>query len=132
MDKEKEKLGTWDLLKIFFRLLFIQGLLNRMGMQNMGFASALSCVEGKYVDEQDPPMSKKHMGFFNCNPNFTPLVIGGVLRMEEERSLGKPVSDKDIEYFKRAISGPLAAMGDMLFLEVLCSLWMHILQKGQR
>ncbi|MEJ2721826.1 MAG: PTS system mannose/fructose/sorbose family transporter subunit IID, partial [bacterium] len=42
--------------------------------------------------------------------------VGGVLKLEEEKRSGKPISNEDIEYFKRALTGPLAAMGDMLFI----------------
>lgn len=106
-------LDRWSLMKICIRLLFIQGLLNRKGMQNLGFANAIAASR---LGGLEPGIVKRHLSFFNCNPNFTPLVVGGVLRLEEERRSGKPVNDKDIEYFKRTISSPLAAMGDMLFL----------------
>lgn len=106
-------LDRLTLMKIYVRLLFIQGLLNHKGMQNLGFANAIAASP---LGRKGPELSKYHLGFFNCNPNFTPLVLGGVLRLEEERRAGKPLNDKDIEYFKRTISSPLAAMGDMLFL----------------
>jgi PTS system mannose-specific IID component len=61
-------------------------------------------------------MVSRHLEFFNCNPNFVPVIVGGVLRLEEERATGRPVKPEDISYFKRAVSGPLAAMGDLLFL----------------
>jgi mannose/fructose/N-acetylgalactosamine-specific phosphotransferase system component IID len=69
--------------------------------------------------EKDKSWSNKHLEFFNCNPNFVPVILGGVLRLEEERVSGKVVEPNDIAYFKRAVSGPLAAMGDMLFLGAL-------------
>ncbi len=106
-------LDTWSLFRMYFRLLFIQGLLNRKGMQNFGFANALAASS---LGRKESEIVLRHLGFFNCNPNFTPLVVGGVLRLESERLSGKPVSEQDIEYFKRTISSPLAAMGDMLFL----------------
>jgi PTS system mannose-specific IID component len=94
-------------------VLFLQSLLNRKGMQNLGFASAVFAAGRKRFGNN---LLERHMNFFNCNPNFTPLVVGGVLKLEEERLAGKPVDDKDIEYFKRSMSSPLAAVGDMLFL----------------
>jgi len=99
-------------------LLFIQGLLNRKGMQNLGFGSAIGTAAAA-LGEDGNEIARKHLDFFNCNPNFTPIVLGGVLKLEEERIAGKPIDDKEIEYFKRAISSPLAAMGDMLFLGTL-------------
>lgn len=109
------RLGTWDLFRVFLRLLFLQGLLNRRGMQNLGLASALGPVSSK-LDAGDNSLLFRHLSFFNCNPNFVPLVVGGVLRLEEEKLAGRPVSDEDIDRFKKALAGPLAAMGDMLFM----------------
>nr|MCH7549159.1 PTS system mannose/fructose/sorbose family transporter subunit IID [Candidatus Krumholzibacteriota bacterium] len=70
----------------------------------------------RFPENQDSKLMSKHLQFFNCNPNFAPLVAGGVLRLEEERMAGKPITDDDIAYFKRSLSSPLAAMGDMLVL----------------
>jgi PTS system mannose-specific IID component len=85
-------------------------------MQNLGLASALSPASNKLDETDDSTFLYKHLSFFNCNPNFTPLVVGGVLRLEDDKRAGKPISDDDIEFFKRALTGPLAAMGDMLFI----------------
>ena len=104
-----------DLLRVFWRLLFLQGLLHPKGMQNLGVVHALASVIGRF-GEDSKSLLLHHMGFFNCNPNFTPLIVGGILRLEEERLAGKPITERDIEYFKKSISGPLAAMGDLLFL----------------
>jgi len=104
-----------DLLRVFWRLLFLQGLLHPKGMQNLGVVHALASVIGRF-GEDSKSLLLNHMGFFNCNPNFTPFIVGGILRLEEERLAGKPITERDIEYFKKSISGPLAAMGDLLFL----------------
>jgi mannose/fructose/N-acetylgalactosamine-specific phosphotransferase system component IID len=82
------RLGFWDLFRVFLRLLFMQGLLNWRGMQNLGLASALGPASGKLGDEADNSLLANHLGFFNCNPNFVPLIVGGVLRMEEEKRSG--------------------------------------------
>jgi PTS system mannose-specific IID component len=112
----KGRLGPRDLFGVFLRLLFLQGLLNWRGMQNLGLASALGPVSGKLGGDGDNSLLKKHLAFFNCNPNFVPLIVGGVLRLEEDRRAGKPIGDDDIDRFKKALAGPLAAMGDMLFM----------------
>jgi PTS system mannose-specific IID component len=105
-----------DLFRVFWRLLFVQGLLHPKGMQNLGLMNALAPVLGRRNGKDSKSLLLNHLSFFNCNPNFTPLIVGGILRLEMERESGKPVSEQDIEYFKKSISGPLAAMGDLLFL----------------
>jgi PTS system mannose-specific IID component len=85
-------------------------------MQNLAVMRALGPALAKLDGGDSKSMVSRHLEFFNCNPNFVPVIVGGVLRLEEERAAGRPVESKDIAYFKRAVSGPLAAMGDMLFL----------------
>ncbi len=41
------RVGRWDLVLVFLRLLFLQGVLNRRGMQNLGLAGALGPVSAK-------------------------------------------------------------------------------------
>lgn len=105
-----------DLFRIFLQLLFMQGLLNRRGMQNLSLAGVIGSVGRKLSEDEGISLVRRHLGFFNCNPNFAPLIVGGVLRLEEERRAGKPVTEHDIEYFKKSLASPLAAMGDMLFV----------------
>jgi PTS system mannose-specific IID component len=112
----KKKIGKFALFRVFLRLLFIQGLLNRRGMQNLGLASALSETGGKLLSEEDNALLIRHLSYFNSNPNFVPLIVGGLIKLEEQRLEGKPVGDNDIAYFKKALASPFAAMGDMLFV----------------
>jgi len=44
------------------------------------------------------------------------MLVGGMLRLEEEKAAGKPIRDEDIDRFKKSLAGPVAAMGDMLFM----------------
>jgi PTS system mannose-specific IID component len=104
------------LIRVFWRLLFLQGLLHPKGMQNLGLMNALAPAIGERSADGGKSLLLNHLKFFNCNPNFTPLIVGGIIRLEYEREAGKPVTDKDIEYFKKSMSGPMAAMGDLLFL----------------
>lgn len=104
--------GLW---RVFLRLLFMQAVLNQRGMQNLGFGGAISEVS-KRLGGRDSSLLSRHLSFFNCNPNLAPLIVGGVIRLEEERLEGKPIEDNDIEHFKASLSSPLAAMGDMLIL----------------
>jgi PTS system mannose-specific IID component len=97
-------------------MLLLQGLLHPKGMQNLGLMYALGPSAGRRVGDDGKSILLNHLTFFNCNPNFTPLIVGGIIRLQYEREAGKPVTDKDIEYFKRSVSGPMAAMGDLLFL----------------
>ncbi|HLD29412.1 MAG TPA: PTS system mannose/fructose/sorbose family transporter subunit IID, partial [bacterium] len=72
----------------------------------------------------DPEERKKaflrHTGFFNTHPYFASLIVGVVLRKEEEYSeTGKEEILRDIKNWKLNLAGPLAALGDSL----IWSLW---------
>jgi PTS system mannose-specific IID component len=110
------KLTRSDLFGVFLRLLMLQTTLHAKGMQNLGVMHALAPALARLEGKKYNVLMSKHLEFFNCNPNFVPVIVGGVLKLEEERAAGRPVEDRDISYFRRAVSSPLAAMGDMLFL----------------
>jgi PTS system mannose-specific IID component len=116
VDHLRGKLRVRDLFRVFLRLLFLQGLLNWRGMQNLGLVSALAPVSAKLREDEDNSLLMKHLTYFNCNPNFVPMIVGGMLRLEEDKREGRPVRDEDIDRFKKSLAGPLAAMGDMLFM----------------
>ena len=60
-------LKRFDLFRVFLRLLFMQGLLNRRGMQNLALANALSPVAGKINAGKGKSLQSRHLDFFNCN-----------------------------------------------------------------
>ena len=103
------RLERSGLLRVFARLLFIQATLHRKGMQNIGVLHALSGAAPKLSDDPTALLAR-HTDHFNTNPNAAPVVIGGVLRIEEERSTGAPAS---LARFKQAACSALAALGDV-------------------
>jgi PTS system mannose-specific IID component len=105
------KLTRGDLNRIFARTLFIQAAMHRRGMQSIGVLSALEAGAARLTD--DPAgLLARHAEHFNTNPNMAPIVIGGVLRIEEEGERGGPAS---VSRFKQACASALAAAGDVFF-----------------
>jgi PTS system mannose-specific IID component len=105
------KLTRGDLNRIFVRALFIQAAVHRRGMQNLGMLNALEAGAGK-VSNDPAALLARHSEHFNTNPNMAPIVIGGVLRIEEEGGRGGPAS---VSRFKQACASALAAAGDVFF-----------------
>jgi len=104
-----------DRLRVLVRLLFIQASLHRKGMQNIGVMHALDAVAPKIAP--DPlALLARHAGHFNTNPNAAPIVIGGVLRIEED---GLAVSPAPVSRFEQVACSALAAMGDVLTVGAL-------------
>lgn len=104
------RLERKDLVRVWARLLFIQAALHRRGMQNIGVMHALDAAAPKLSPEPGAFLAR-HADHFNTNPNAAPIVVGGVLRIEEEASATAPAS---ISRFKQAASSALAATGDVL------------------
>ena len=105
------KLDRRDLNRVFARLLFVQAAVHRRGMQNIGVLHALEAAAARLTD--DPVrLLARHNEHFNTNPNMVPVVLGGVIRIEEEGGRGGPAS---VTRFKQACASALAAAGDVFF-----------------
>jgi PTS system mannose-specific IID component len=100
------------MIRIFLRSLFIQSSFNFWRMQNLGFAfSVIPLIKSASMDAmQASQLLKRHLQLFNTHPYMTGPVLGSVIKLEEETSDGRDVSD-----LKNTLMGPYAAMGDTFF-----------------
>jgi mannose/fructose/N-acetylgalactosamine-specific phosphotransferase system component IID len=105
------KLKPADLRRVFARVLFIQATIHRRGMQSIGVLHALDAAASRITDNPAALLAR-HAEHFNTNPNVAPVVVGGVLRIEEEGGRGGPAS---VSRFKQACASALAAAGDVFF-----------------
>lgn len=102
---------------IFMRSLALQAVWNFERMQNAGFAFALlPALKALYPD----PVRRReallrHLGFFNVHPYMVGIILGMVIRTEEEISAGTAVPAEAVNNLKNALAGPLAAIGDVFF-----------------
>lgn len=103
------RLSPGDLARVNARLLFLQASLHRRGMQNIGLLFALDAAADKLGRDR---LLERHTDYFNTNPNLAPIVVGGILRIEEEGDSAGPAS---VSRFKQAAASALAAAGDVLF-----------------
>ena len=103
---------------IWFRLLLLQASWNFERLQGVGFFySLLPGLKKLYRDEKLLEVSRKYDGYFNTHVYLAPMVVGAVLKLEEERAAGQPNDDTDtlIDDFKEMVAAPYAAIGDALF-----------------
>jgi PTS system mannose-specific IID component len=107
------RLGLW---RVFARSLFLQAAWNPRGMQNVGFADAISPA----LDELYPQgparaaAAARHLEFFNCHPYLAAAILGGAVRLEERVCAGE-AAPESVSEFKRALGPPFAALGDGFF-----------------
>jgi PTS system mannose-specific IID component len=104
-------LGAW-----WRWLLFLHSSYNYERLQGLGFAHALKpVIEHLYrAPGERAAALKRHLVFFNSEPQFGALVPAAVIAMEEERACGADLSDEAINGVKSGLMGPLAGVGDSL------------------
>ncbi len=104
------------LFRIFLRSLTIQTSFNFYRMQSLGFAFSLLPLTRQECDPQRRSASlMRHLEMFNTHPYLTGLVIGSVVRLEEDGDT------EAADHLKKAVMGPYAAIGDPFFWGALRS-----------
>ena len=124
-------LGAW-----WRWLMFLHASYNYERLQGLGFAHAMKpVIEYLYTTVEDRAAAlKRHLIFFNSEPQFGALVPGAVIAMEEERAAGADLSDETINGIKSGLMGPLAGVGDSLvqgtLTPLLLSMGISMAQQG--
>ena len=85
-------------------------------LQGTAFAQAMTPIIRKlYKDPEEIKAAlKRHLVFFNTEPNVGGIIHGTVIAMEEQRANGAPIDDDAINSFKTGLMGPLAGVGDSI------------------
>lgn len=116
---EQRKLVTrTDMLGAWFRwLTFSHSCYNYERMQGLGFAHSMTSIIERLYDtkEEIAAALKRHLVFFNTEPNVGAVVHGVTVAMEEERASGATqITGDAINSVKSGLMGPLAGIGDSL------------------
>jgi PTS system mannose-specific IID component len=85
-------------------------------LQGTGFAHAMTPIIRRLYKTPDEIRAalKRHLVFFNTEPNFGNVIHGAVIAMEEQRANGADIDDDAINAVKSGLMGPLAGIGDSL------------------
>ena len=106
-----------DLIKSWLLwLFFIQSGYNYERLQATGFAQTMTPVIRRlyHTPEDIKAALKRHLVFFNTEPQWGAVIPGVVIAMEEERANGADIDDDAINSVKTGLMGPLAGIGDTL------------------
>ena len=97
-------------------VMFLHASYNYERLQGVGFAHALKpVIEHLYTTVPERAAAlKRHLVFFNSEPQFGALVPAIVIAMEEQRAAGAGISDEAIQGIKSGLMGPLGGVGDSL------------------
>jgi len=86
-------------------------------MQGPGFAFALVPTLRRLHPSPEALAEAvgRHLGYFATHPVLSGIAIGAAARLEERSAAGEPIGAAAIESTKRALMGPLAALGDSFY-----------------
>ena len=111
------RLTRGDLIKSWaLWSFFAHANYNYERLQGTGFAHAMTPIIKRLYTTEDEIRAalKRHLVFFNTEPNFGNVVHGTVIAMEEQRANGAPIDDDAINSVKSGLMGPMAGIGDTM------------------
>lgn len=136
--EKKGLLTQKDIFNSWWRWLFFShGCYNWERMQGTGFAHSMTpIIEKLYTKQEDIVAAlKRHLVFYNTQPDIGGVINGIVIAMEEERAMGADISDDAINAVKVGLMGPMAGIGDTIqqgiVIPILLALGMNIATGGQ-
>jgi PTS system mannose-specific IID component len=113
----KVRLTRGDILRSWATWTFFSHAnYNYERLQGTGFAHAMTPIIRRLytTPEEISAALKRHLVFFNTEPNFGNVIHGTVIAMEEQRANGASIDDDAINSVKSGLMGPLAGIGDSL------------------
>lgn len=111
-----------DIMKMFWRSFAIQFSWHYERQMHMGFEyMMIPTIKKLYKDDPDKlkEAMQRHMEFFNTNMYISTFIGGITMAMEEMNAKDKDFDTSSISAVKVALMGPLAGIGDSLFLGTL-------------
>lgn len=113
----RARLGTVLRTRVFLRLLALQASWNHQRMQNLGLLACLMpWLQGRPRDPvRDRLFCRRYYEFFNTNPYLAGYVVGGLLRLEQEREGQGGLPRGQAQIFRDSLARALASLGDQLF-----------------
>lgn len=106
-------------------------------LQALGFCNAmLPALRILYKDNPEELRAavKRHLMFFNTENFWGAMIPGIVLSMEEQRAMGRPISEEAIINIKTGLMGPFAAIGDTIdwgtLAPIMLALFIPYAEKG--
>lgn len=118
-NNQETKLTKQDINKVYVRNLFtLQFGWNYEKMQGLGYAYVIMPVL-KRLYGNDPEKMKKALkmqtSYFNTTPATSHLIVGADMALEEEIGIE---SEETVMALKTGLMGPLAGVGDTLFIAI--------------
>jgi len=126
---KKVALTKKDVQKSYwFWQLFSHANYNYERMQGTAFAMAMAPILKKLYPKKEDLSDglKRHLVFFNTEPNVGAVIHGATIAMEEQKANGADITGDSINAFKTGLMGPLAGIGDSLVQGIIIPLMVAI------
>jgi len=100
--------------QVFLRTLSLQGSWNTQRMQNLGLVYAMLpwLRRAELPVREARQFCRRHYEYFNTNPYYANLLVGGLLRLEEENRRTDGAMLQIVRNFKDSLGRALASLGD--------------------
>lgn len=128
--KNSKLLSKRDIDRAAWRYIFFsQATQNFERMMGLAFCHVMEPILKKLYKnnpEEYKASLKRHMQYFNTEPQLGSLIPGVSIAMEEARASGEDVSEELIVNTKNALMGPFAGIGDSLLIGTLSPILLSI------
>jgi mannose/fructose/N-acetylgalactosamine-specific phosphotransferase system component IID len=110
-----------DLLRVLMRSFYIQSTWNSERLLGLGFCFCLIPVARRLFNNKEELIDflQRHLDFFNSHPYMATFAMGAVANIEEQAHIKKWEDKRPITIFKSRVIGPLGALGDTLFWQLV-------------
>lgn len=110
-----------DLLRVLLRSFYIQSTWNSERLLGLGFCYCLIPIARRLFKNKAELIDflHRHLDFFNSHPYMATYALGAIANIEEQASIKKWEDKRPITVFKTRVIGPLGALGDTLFWQLI-------------
>lgn len=110
-----------DLLKVLLRSFYLQSTWNSERLLGLGFCFCLIPIARRLFNSKEELIDflQRHLDFFNSHPYMATYALGAIADIEEQAHIKKWKDKRPITIFKTRVIGPLGALGDTLFWQII-------------
>lgn len=111
-----------DMRRLFFRSWLINGSMQAIKRQGQGFCyTLLPFIDRVYANDDKARKEAlvRNNQFFNSHASTSAFLVGLTYALEKSKAEGEDITGETITNIKTSLMGPLAGIGDSLFLITL-------------
>lgn len=119
----RNKISKWDLIKSWsIWMNFCHSCYNYERLQGLGFGHSMMPIINKIYKAKNEKKDavKRHIEFFNTEPNIGTPIHGYIISLEEKKSNGEEI--RNISAIKKGLMGSIAGMGDSITQTIITPL----------